>query len=100
MYFSVGLNGRPFSSQYAMVSWSDTSTSALPSLKYIGFTAGNIFCIFFYSLTLFTKSKDFCIPITFDNPLKVYFFNKKYPSTIQTRPTQIVKVHFLFKNRF
>jgi len=38
---SVGLNGRPFSSQYAMVSWSDTSTSALPSLKYIGFTAGN-----------------------------------------------------------
>ena len=53
MYFSVGLNGRPFSSQYAMVSWSDTSTSALPSLKYIGFTAGNIFLYLFLFLDPF-----------------------------------------------
>jgi hypothetical protein len=38
--FSVGLNGAPFHSDYAIAKWTDTSTSALPSLKYIGFTAG------------------------------------------------------------
>jgi hypothetical protein len=32
-----------------------------------------------------------CIPITFNNPLKVCLSDKKY--TTQTRPTQIVKVH-------
>ena len=42
-----------------------------------------------------------CTPlITFNNPIKVCFSNKKYPITIQTRPTQIVKVYFLMKNRF
>ena len=44
--------------------------------------------------------KIFCIPITFNNPLKVCFSNKKYPITIQTRPTQIVKVYFLLKDGF
>ena len=39
----------------------------------------------------------FCIPITFNNPLNVCFSNKKYTITIQTRPTQIVK---LFKPVF
>ena len=32
--------------------------------------------------------------------LKDSFLNKKYFITIQTRPTQIVKVYFLLKNRF
>ena len=41
-----------------------------------------------------------CIPITFNNPLKVYFSNKTYLITIQTRLTQIVKICFFFKNRF
>ena len=41
-----------------------------------------------------------CIPITFNNPLKVCFLNKKYTITIQTRPKQIVKVYFLLRNRF
>ena len=41
----------------------------------------------------------FCITITFNNPLKVYFSNKKYLITIQKCPTQIVKVYFLF-NKF
>ena len=43
--------------------------------------------------------KDFCISITFNNPLKVCFSNKKNTVTTQTRPTQIVKVYFLLKNR-
>ena len=34
-----------------------------------------------------------------NNPLKVCFSDKKYPSTIQTRPTQIEKVYFLLKNQ-
>ena len=42
---------------------------------------------------------NFCIPITFNNPLKVCFSNKKYTITTQTRPTQIVKVYFLVKNQ-
>ena len=39
------------------------------------------------------------ITLTFNNPLKVCFRIKRYPITIQTRPTQIVKVYFLLKNR-
>ena len=52
--------------------------------------------------TYFTmsKKKSICIPIMFDNPLKVYFFNKKYLITIQTRLTQIAKVYFLLNNQF
>ena len=38
-----------------------------------------------------------CIPITFNYPLKASFSNKKYPVTIQTQPTQIVKVYFVVK---
>ena len=38
---SVGLNGSPFSSEYAIVKWTDSSTTAITSIKYIGFTAGN-----------------------------------------------------------
>ena len=42
------------------------------------------------------KLINFYIPITFNNLLKVGFMNKKYLITsIQTRPTQIVKVYFL-----
>ena len=41
--------------------------------------------------------------ITFNNPLKVCFSNKKYTITTKTRPTQIVKnekvYFFLLKNR-
>ena len=44
-------------------------------------------------------SKEY-IPITFNNPLKVCFFNKKYPITIQTSPTKILKVYFLLKSFF
>ena len=33
----------------------------------------------------------YSIPITFNNPLKVCFSNKKNNITTQTRPTQIVK---------
>ena len=36
------------------------------------------------------KKKNICIPITFNNQLKVCFSNKKCPITIQTRPTQLV----------
>ena len=43
--------------------------------------------------------KTICITITLNNPLKVCFFNKNYTITTQTRPTQIVKVYFLLKNR-
>ena len=39
----------------------------------------------------------FCISITFDNPLKVYFSSKKYLIAIQTRPTQIVISIFLIE---
>ena len=39
------------------------------------------------------------MPITFNNTLKSFFLNKEYPITIQTRPTQIVKVYFLLKNQ-
>ena len=46
----------------------------------------------------------FCISVTFNNPLKVYFSSKKYLTTIQTRPTQIVLSIFLIEktvfNRF
>ena len=37
------------------------------------------------------------IPITFNNPLKVCFKNKKNTITTQTRPTHIVKVLFLME---
>ena len=43
--------------------------------------------------------KYFCIPITFNNPLKVCFSNKKYTITTKTRPIQMVKVYFLLENR-
>jgi hypothetical protein len=68
-------------------------------------------CTFTYQLVVYVvllmnnkidimiKKKYFCIPIPFNNPLKVCFSNKKYPITIQTRPTQIVKVKPGF-NRF
>ena len=46
------------------------------------------------------NKKGICIPITFNNPLKVSFSNKKYLFTIQTRTTQIVKVFFLLKTVF
>ena len=42
---------------------------------------------------------NFCIPMTFNNPLKVCFFSKKNTITTQTCPTQIVKVYLLLKNR-
>jgi len=35
---SVGLNGAPFSPDYALVKWTDTSTSAITAIKYMGFT--------------------------------------------------------------
>jgi len=37
---SVGLSGSPLSSDYALLKWTDTSSSALPSIKYLGFTNG------------------------------------------------------------
>ena len=40
-----------------------------------------------------------CIPITFNKPLKVCFSDKKYTITTQTRPTKIVNVYFILKNR-
>ena len=40
-----------------------------------------------------------CIPIKPNNPLKTCLSNKKYLITIQTCPTQILKVYFLLKNR-
>jgi hypothetical protein len=42
----------------------------------------------------------FYIPITFNNPIKASFSNKKYPKKYPTHPTQIVKVCFLLKNQF
>ena len=42
----------------------------------------------------------YSILITFNNPLKTCFSNNKYLNTIQTRPTQIVKVYSLFKTGF
>ena len=41
----------------------------------------------------------FCIPITFKSLLKACFSKKKYPITIQTHQTQIVKGYFLLKTR-
>ena len=40
----------------------------------------------------------FCISITFNNTLKVYFSRKKYLISIQTRPIQIVLSIFLIEN--
>ena len=37
------------------------------------------------------------IPITFNNPLKACFSNRKFILTIQTRPTQIVIGIFLIE---
>ena len=39
-FASVGLNGAPFSPDFALVKWTDTSTSAIGSIKYMGFTNG------------------------------------------------------------
>ena len=41
--------------------------------------------------------KFFCIPITFNNPIKACFSNKKYRITIQARLIQIVKIIFLIE---
>ena len=38
---SVGLNGSPFSAEYALARWTDTSNSAIEKLMYIGFTAAD-----------------------------------------------------------
>ena len=38
---SIGINGAPFSPDFAILRWTDTSTSALKSIKYLGFTNGN-----------------------------------------------------------
>ena len=38
-----------------------------------------------------------CLLITFNNPIKSCFSNKKYPITIQTRQTKIVNSLFLIK---
>ena len=35
---AVGLNGAPFSPDYAIVKWTDTSSNAIRSIKYMGFT--------------------------------------------------------------
>ena len=37
----MGLNGAPFSPDFALVKWTDTSNSALSSVKFMGFTAGS-----------------------------------------------------------
>ena len=36
------INGAPFSPDYALVKWSDTSSGAITSLKYMGFTTGMV----------------------------------------------------------
>jgi hypothetical protein len=36
----------------------------------------------------------------FYQSIQTCFSNKKYPITIQTRPTQIIKVYFLLENKF
>ena len=41
--------------------------------------------------------KYFCLPITFNNPLKACFSNKKYLNTIPTQPTQIILSIFRIK---
>ena len=41
IFFSLGLNGAPFSPDFALVKWTDTSNSALSSVKFMGFTAGS-----------------------------------------------------------
>ena len=41
-----------------------------------------------------------CLPISFDNPFKFSFSNKKYNDTIQTRTSQIVNSLFYLKNDF
>ena len=38
---SLGLNGAPFSPDYAILRWTDTSTTALKAVKFLGFTNGN-----------------------------------------------------------
>ena len=35
---SLGLNGAPFSPDFAILRWTDTSTTALRAVKYLGFT--------------------------------------------------------------
>ena len=45
------------------------------------------------------SNNNFCIPITFNSPLKTCFSNKKYMYiTIQTQPSQIVISIFLNEN--
>ena len=39
-----------------------------------------------------------CMPISFNNPIKASFSNKKYNDTIQTRTSQIVNSIFRLKN--
>ena len=41
-----------------------------------------------------------CMPISFNNPIKASFSNKKYPDTIQTRTSQIVNSIFRLKTGF
>ena len=38
---SIGLNGSPFSSEYALVTWVDSSDSVMRNLGFIGFTASS-----------------------------------------------------------
>ena len=44
------------------------------------------------------RQKDIKSIIPFNNPLKVYFSHKKYPITIQTRPTQIVQMRNMYNS--
>jgi len=38
---SLGLNGAPFSPDFAILRWTDTSTTALRAIRYMGFTNGH-----------------------------------------------------------
>ena len=38
---SLGLNGAPFSADFAILRWTDTSTTALKAVKFLGFTNGD-----------------------------------------------------------
>ena len=53
---SVGLNGAPFSSEFALVRWTDTSTSALSAVRHIG--TARLFTISFSSLAIYLFLQD------------------------------------------
>ena len=82
-----------FSLEESKCFWKTLDVSFVSDLKF-NYTYFNITVE--VKANLVSQYNKYFIPMTFNTPLKVCFSNKKNLITIQTRPTQIVKLFFSY----